>query len=374
LASPKEKYYDYVLGGYFLSDADSEMYRRDTTTLSGATQSAFYGVSNYGTNNTNYSVFGEGHVNLTPSLRAILGGRLVHDDLSYHFARIGNVTVTEPGIQTPFASVGSTHPSGVADRAGLEYDINKSAMTYFTYSRGYKGPAYNVSFSMLPQDTLALKPEISDDYELGIKFHALNGRLVVNTDAFIDDVKDFQVNFADTLNGSAITRLINAGKVSTKGIESDVELRPIPNLVLTGNAAYTDATIDQFKCPVGTNTSCNVNGKPLPFAPKWKSNVTAAYNIALPNSLTLQIESDANWQSQNQQSITQTPDTIEPAYGIWNGRISIANDKGWYAAFLVKNILNQHYDDILTRLSSGLARYVPRDDDRYFGVDLRRNF
>lgn len=58
---------------------------------------------------------------------------------------------------------------GWSGRAGLQYDFSDDLMGYATYSRGYKGPAYNVFFNMQPRDTGALKPETSDSYELGLK-------------------------------------------------------------------------------------------------------------------------------------------------------------------------------------------------------------
>jgi len=42
---------------------------------------------------------------------------------------------------------------------------------------------------------------------------------------------------------------------------------------------------------------------------------------------------------------------------------------------LVKNILDQHYSSYLANgTNGGTIRWAPRDDDRYFGVDLRKDF
>jgi iron complex outermembrane recepter protein len=374
IASPQGGLFDYVLGAYYLTDTDREDYRRDTTTVSGAKQSIFTGIAHYGTSDGNESIFGEGHLNFTPKFRAILGARIIHDDLDYHFARTSTSPVPVTGIQTAFNAGGSTHPSGYSDRLGLQYDLNRNDMAYFTFARGYKGPAYNVSFSMLPQDTGALKSETSDDYEVGLKTRSFAGRLEANVDAFLDDVNNYQVNFYDIYNGSPVTRLINAGQVSTRGVEADLVARPIPLLTLTGAMAYTNARIDDFTCPQGTAASCQVNGKPLPFAPRWKSNVSALYTVPLRGDLKLALETDFNWRSQQQYSINQTPDTEEKSYGVWNGSVALTGFRNWYVALLAKNLLNKHYDTLLSDISSGVIRYTPRDNDRYFGFDVKRAF
>ena len=55
---------------------------------------------------------------------------------------------------------------------------------YATYSRGYKGPAYNVFFNMSPTQDNVLAPEKSKSYEVGLKNTLLDGRLRLNLAAF----------------------------------------------------------------------------------------------------------------------------------------------------------------------------------------------
>src|SRR3546814_7898324 len=48
---------------------------------------------------------------------------------------------------TAFTAGGNTSNTGFSGRAGVQYDLTPKAMAYFTYGRGYKGPAYNVARS-----------------------------------------------------------------------------------------------------------------------------------------------------------------------------------------------------------------------------------
>ncbi|KAK0357974.1 hypothetical protein LTR94_037219, partial [Friedmanniomyces endolithicus] len=76
--------------------------------------------------------------------------------------------------------------------------------------------------------------------------------------------------------------------------------------------------------------------------------------------------------SKTQYSITQTPDTIQPGYGIWNASIALVGDKDghrWSLRGIVKNIADKHYSTFLAYGAvAGLSRFVPRDNDRYFGL------
>lgn len=278
------------------------------------------------------------------------------------------------GIQTSFAAQGSTASTGFSGRASLQYDLARKVMLYATYGRGYKGPAYNVAFSMLAQDTGALKPETSNAYEVGLKSLLLRNMLRVNVAAFLDRFRNYQVNFYDTYNGSPVTRLINAGQVSTRGVEADLAFQPSHAFTLSAGGAYTKARIDSFLCPAGTSASCQINGMPLPYAPTWKGNVRVSYEVPLHGDLALRLTSDANAQSRVQYSINQTPQTIQPAYGIWNASLGLVAKTRWEVNVVVKNITNTHYSTNLATFGQGIIRWVPRDASRYVGANLHAAF
>ena len=374
LASPKHGFFDYQVGLFYFQGVDSEVYRRDTTLVTTNVQSVVTGIANYGVTNTSYAGFGEGNLHFTDHLRATAGLRVTHDEVDYNFNRVSTSAKAVAGIQTSFAAAGDTDATGYSSRLGLQYDVNKSLMTYASYGRGYKGPAYNLAFSMLPQDIGVVKPEISDAYEVGVKSRLFGGAVLFNAAVFLDMFKDYQVNFYDTYNGSPVTRLINAGRVSTRGGEFDLSTKPARNLTLTASGAYTDAHIDSFTCPVGTSASCQINGMPLPYAPKWKGNVRASYELPVSDSMSVRATTDVNAQSQVQYSINQTPDTIQPAYGIWNASLGLVARSHWEVNLVVKNILNQSYAANLATFGQGIVRWAPRDDTRYFGFNAHYGF
>ncbi|KQN67594.1 TonB-dependent receptor [Duganella sp. Leaf61] len=370
LASPKDQFVDYVVGAYYLHGKDRETYQRLVTT------NVFNaGRADYGVKNDSYSLFGESTINFAADWRAIVGARATRDELSYDHVRTSTSTAAFPGVQPGVQNSGSTSEDGYSGRLGLQHDVSNNVNTYATYSRGYKGPAYNVFFNMLARDTLALKPETSDSFELGLKTSALDRRLTANLAVFHTRYDNYQANFFDTVGGTVITRLINAGKVSTRGVELDVTARPTRAFTLSGALAYTDARIDSFNCPPAATASCNLNGQPLPFSPKWKAFTRANYALALQNGLFAHFSADYAYQSKTQFDLFQSPDAIQGAYGIVNASIALSSPvAGWRIALVGKNLANKSYATNLVTSTGYVTRAVPRDDERYFGLTARKEF
>jgi iron complex outermembrane recepter protein len=211
---------------------------------------------------------------------------------------------------------------------------------------------------------------------VGMKAQFFDRRLQADLAAFITDFDNYQANFTQLINGAQVTNLINAGSVTSRGVSADLIAKATKELTLTANLAYDDAHVVNFPCPVNAAISCNINGKPLPFAPEWKMHLQADYRRPVSARLDIDLETDYNWQSKTQYQLTQTPNTIQPSYGVWNASVGLINSQdGWSARLLVKNITDQHYSPFLGGGNiGGLVRWVPRDDNRYFGVNLHKDF
>jgi len=378
IASPKGGFIDYVAGLYYLDGVDHETYERDVTEVGGATPGFNFGQAHYGSTDQNYAVFGEANVNFTKSLRLILGARGIGDALSFYNNRTSTQPAAITAVQPAFSGSGSETKYGFAGRAGLQYDLSSLVTSYVTYSHGYMGPAYNVFFNQISLELPPLNPETSDSYEIGMKGQFWDRRVQADVSAFLTNFQNYQANSTFTVLGALVTNLVNAGSVRTEGVQADITAKPIHGLTLDFNGVYDDAYVVSFPCPPGSAITCFINGEPLPFAPRWKSHTQAEYRLPVVSAIDLDLETDYNWQSATQYQLSETPQTIQPAYGIWNASIGLISDaNGWSARVLVKNIANTHYSSYLSggdEGSTGIVRWVPRDDDRYFGVNLHKDF
>ena len=375
IASQGGETIDYVAGLFLLNSKNDEVYRRDVRRIIAGANQDDNGVANYGTETKSVAVFGEGTMRFSPALRGVLGLRYTKDDLEFRHARVSSQPAAFPGVQPAVANTGSTSANGSTVRIGPQYDFAPNVSGYATYSKGYKGPAFNVFFNMLNRDTLAIAPETSDSYELGLKSTLMDNKLRLNVAVFSTKYQNYQANFFDLVSGAVVTRLINAGDVSTKGVEIDFVARPMAGLTVSGALANIQARIDNFNCPVGAAASCQVNGKPLPYSPDWKASLQGAYRFNLANGMGVEFGTDYTWQSEVQYDIGQFADTIQPAYGIWNATASLTSLLGgWRVSVLAKNLTDKSYASFLGRGGAFVNRAVPRDDRRYYGVNLRYDF
>ncbi len=389
LASPTGGFVDYVVGAFYYKTKQDNYFNRlnvgcTSTTLAGGVcapgSSTFAttsnGTANFTTELENYAVFGQANLNFTDKLKGIVGLRWSHDEISFDFARVSAFPTATAGVRPSFAAQGSTTSSDYSGRIGLQYAFSDAVLGYANYARGYKGPAINVFFNMQAFDTIPLQPETSDAYELGLKSTLFDHRLVLNLAAFDTKFDGYQTTNFDTVAGTIVSRLVNAGQVSTKGLEADASARPIKNLTLTGGASYTDAKIVQFYCPPGSPASCSaVNGQPLGAA-KWKWSLAADYLVETP-SLPFDIGLNSSVSHQGPGRPNANNPVLGPApegYDLWDASVSLLDRADRYRlTFIAKNIGDDFYTNAKIP-STYIRQQVPRDAERYFGVTLRANF
>jgi iron complex outermembrane receptor protein len=67
---------------------------------------------------------------------------------------------------------------------------------------------------------------------------------------------------------------------------------------------------------------------------------------------------------------------FQPAYAIWNASVALVRPgDGWQLRAYVKTITDTFYASFLTPGTfAGTVRFVPREDRRYGGLLLRRDF
>ena len=395
IASANPQFFEYVAGLYYYHTKEVDFFNRTVTsctastlpTVGGLTPCAA-GASTFVTNEgnadfttklTSYSAFGQGTFNFTDAFRGILGLRYTEDKVSYDFARRSTSLTAFPGVNPAFTAAGSIKDNGWSGNAGLQYDLTDDIVGYATYTRGYKGPALNVFFNMQARDTGRIDPEKSDAYEVGLKTRLFDRRLTLNIAGFYAKYDNYQANFLDLVAGQVVTRLTNAGTVSTRGIEMDFNAAITDDFSLSGGFNYTDAHINKFICPSGAAVTCAdaINGKPLPFAPKYKGTVTMDWRLPLNiDGFNVDLNSSLVYQSRTQFDINQNPNAFQKAYAIWDAGIKVSTDDDKYSlSFIVKNLTDKHF--VIQRIPNGtsfMRQITPRDAERYFGVTARMNF
>ena len=330
----------------------------------------------------NIAVFGQGEVDITDNVKMIFGARYTEDEVSFTHRRTNNdafgrrgVGVRSAMLNTNFAN--ETDATNASGKIGLQWEVNDKGMMYTSYTEGYKGPAFNVFYNMSNNDTAPIAEETSNAFEIGYKFTGDN--LFANVAIFKTDIENFQANNFDSSGGTTITRLTNAGDVSTQGIEVDFTWQPSENLSFTGGFASIDAEIDRFNCPVGVAPgSCTSrSGLDVPFSPDLKYSVAANYVLPLNNMDVIFngsfVHTDEQVSDLPSNSGAENPAALLPEYDIFNASVALSFSEDKYRVTLIgKNLGDESY--VTTYSGDGFRYQIPRDAQRYFGVSLRANF
>jgi iron complex outermembrane recepter protein len=342
----------------------------------------------------NYALFGQATYDFTDWIGLTVGLRWTHDAIDYAHRRFPgrNLTTglpaTGPGISGAPAggtiagggngtvlSTGSSTNNNISGKAVLTMKPTDDLMFYSSYTRGYKGPAFNVFFNhTAPTNSVPIDEETSDSYEIGFKSQFADKRIQLNGALFQATYDGFQANNFVLLNSAVVTNLTNAGTVRTQGLELDLLANPAEGLDFFANLAYADAKVRRFNPNPLTNAPDARNGTRLPLAPKWSWNVGASYET--PFSF---FGGDAKVYLRTNYSHTgsQFSDLGESgpieSYGMWNASVGYSDaDDNWRLTFVMRNITDESY--VLLNTTAGQRLHIPRDADRYGGVTLRFNF
>lgn len=409
LASPTSQFVSWLVGGFYSHAVSERTFTRNVIQCTPATGAPLNvlipcgsananpstfpsGSATFGSTFDNFALFGQTVFNFFDNYRMVIGLRYSHDNLSVFHSR--NTTLAGPGIQPSFpvtptgtgqpATIFTTETSNdnLSGKAAFQYDFSPDVMGYLSYARGYKGPAYNVFYNLTATGTNVIEPETSNAYEAGVKTTLLDGTMTLNLAGFYAEYFNFQANNPDLVAGVVVTRFTNAGSVSTRGAELDLNWVPAPDVRISGGVAYTDARVDQFKvAPGAAPTAVIAPGTPLGFAPKWKGAIAADYRWRTGGRIDAFFGANMNFQS-SQLSLF-APNAVQRQLGTIDGYALVnllagiggENDM-WKLTLQVRNVFDKAYPAaIINGGPGGSYRYqIPRDADRYWGVTAKISF
>lgn len=424
LTSPQTGPFTYVAGLYYLDlDVTRGFKRRlGNCVTGGANGPAVFGqpcaVPTYTSTfhsaeskTEQYAAFGQAELKLYGGLSAIAGARLQRERVAYEANRPGLPLVAGDTAQMgASAGSGSTRDTDLSGKLGVQYRVSRDAQAYVTWTRGYKGAAYDIEVTANFANQRPVRPETVKAWEAGLKLDLFDRRLSLDTAAFYADYSDLQVQaaYTDPLTGIVSSIPTNAGSAVTKGVEVELAARPARGLTLNGGVTYlaTSLDVDGVSCPLpvqaaatvqpglpvnqcyritaGGTPFLNVRDGRIPNAPSWRGTLTARYERDLPGSdLALFGQVSTNAQTKVNFSLEQDPDTVQGGYAIFDASIGFRQVDGRYSATLfVRNLGDRHYLTSVSRAGqltnaanpNNLTGFLPKDADRYVGATFTASY
>lgn len=239
-----------------------------------------------------WAIFGEGTLNLTPEVAATLGLRYTDEEKSYSqvfgvelLASPGTFAVGPLLIDPPKISNAAWTP-----RVIVEWSPTEDAMLYASASRGFKSGGFNIVSSSAGN---GFDPEELWSYELGARTDWHDERLRLNLTGFFYDYTDLQVQSYISPGVSVIN---NAATAEIKGLEFELLAAPNPNLDLSLNLSWLDATYGNYPVAFAGPVSFDASGNRLSNAPEVSGSFAAEYTIDRSDGSNFFIRGEASWQ------------------------------------------------------------------------------
>lgn len=289
--------------------------------------------------------FGQFNVHPAANLTLILGGRLTHDSGSITLIQNQRVYPVPIGASN-YTTSERVKNTDFSWKVGGQYDIAGVGMVYTSFSRGYKGPAFNDTAAVAGQ-RLAIGPETVKAFEIGAKTSFFDRRLRLNVTAFRQIFDAFQVQGFDPASFSYYTA--NAAKVKSQGVEMFAEARPARALTLTAAATLLDSKFTRFPndrcfptqpCPgLATDSS----GNRTPSSARFTSTLGATYERPLTAGATLSLSGSWYHRSSLNFNSNANPQTRLGAIDILDASIGTTIDERYRLALFCKNCSDKRY-------------------------------
>ncbi|MDH3513002.1 MAG: TonB-dependent receptor [Gammaproteobacteria bacterium] len=228
------------------------------------------------------AVFAHMSYNVSDTFSINVGGRFAEED------RGGDNTFPLFFIPLERSFSDSESFSEFKPSVGFEWKPRDGMLAYFTYSEGFKGGGFQ-SGQLIP----ILRPELVDNYEVGLKGTYAGGRLLLNLAGFVYEVTDMQLDRTVPNAGGGFSSIFeNAAEAEGRGIEIEASLLATENFRIDGNISILDTEFVNYVTnnPIdgAAAPAVDLAGNKLRQAPEFSGYIRGEYehNLAGGGSLT----------------------------------------------------------------------------------------
>ncbi len=242
------------------------------------------------------AVFANLDYKILDNLTLTLGGRYSKDILDFDVLERG---VSYAGGVSRASGSMTTKP--FTPKVALSWQATPEALYYASYARGYRTGGVNKALpDICATEASALgigkastyEPDTTDSYEIGSKNRLFGGKLQFEASAYYIEWKNIQQQLRLTC---AFSLVANTASATSKGVDINLNVRPVDNLLLGLGVGYNDATYDKT-IQIGT-APVVIAGQTLGQTP-WTVNLSAEYRFTVANRESF-VRAQYNYRSVN---------------------------------------------------------------------------
>jgi iron complex outermembrane receptor protein len=311
-------------------------------------------------NDVGVGVYGQGTATFNEDFDLTFGARIDHEQKE---ATLN--TFYSPAIAPGNLVAAEESFSNVSPQFAGSYRFQPGRMVYASVGRGFKAGGFNAAS---PAGREAYGEEQAWHVETGIKSSFASGKITTTAALFYIDWQDLQLNLPNPAVPAQFF-IANIGGAESKGIEFELNARPVTGLDLFGSAGFTRA---RFKSG-SSSSGVDVSGKSLPSTPDYTAMAGLQASRGIRSDVTVYSRAeisfnggfhydDANRRAQEAFSLTNLRAGV---------RARFVEVEGW-----IKNVFDTRYIPIAFAYGSfapsGFAGEMGAP--RRFGVNLGVNF
>lgn len=363
---------------------------------------------------TNWGIFHESNVDLTPRLTATLGLRYDYSHTSIDYRTQGTMHLDESVMGTNVkANVLSVLENKESEsfeqllpKVGLSYRVDDHGSNiYAQVAKGYRAGGFNMQmFSDILQtelqdiaqtvrgdlevnhdskayndirETIAYKPEESWNYEFGTHLNLFDGKLHVDFAGYYMQIRNQQLSVMAGNYGFG-RMMVNAGKSYSCGVEASLRGSALENhLTWALNYGYTHAAFKEYvdSTTVGGQTvAVDYKDKRVPFIPEHTLAAYADYRVDMGQTLR-SLTFGANVTAQGKTYWDEANSLSQKLYAVLGAHVDA--DFGMLKVSLWgRNLTDTKYNTfVVDSPMAGTTNYYANQGlPLQFGIDLRLHF
>ena len=268
-------------------------------------------------------------------------------------ASLDRVKAPNPAFGIPAVVLKENRHEGYfSPTAGASYQVNENLTAFVRSGLGIKPHGYS-AFSDDPA-TASFEDERNWSNEIGLQFRNEESRMNAVVRAFWNEIEDYQLNAQNPRSTDFV--VVNADEVRSRGMEAELQWRPIEPLLLHGTAGYTDV---QFEDYTDAFTGADRAGNAVPFIPEFTASAGFRYDLAggffVGSSVRATL--DTYYDAANTEAFS------EAGCWVWDAQVGYEQEN-WSVTVFGRNLLDEGY---YTFMNPQIAAGAP-GDPQLFGV------
>ncbi|MCG2585961.1 TonB-dependent receptor [Massilia sp. TS11] len=320
------------------------------------------------------SLFGEVNYYFTPTVHATIGARYLTAETTLsqrnglYLAGAGNNTSAEQSSKA------------FTPKYALTWEVSPTNTIYTSAAKGFRLGGSNIYVppttcaADLAENGIDKAPATyaSDSlwsYEVGSKSRFLGNRLSINANAFYVNWKNIQQGVY--LPTCAYSYNANAGDATSRGVELEIQARPLPGLSLSAAGGYVKAELSNDK-GLKNGIVGAVAGAQIQGVPRYNATFNARYNFVVGGDKQAYVMAGMQWVGSSKGSLNpEQLDYARPSYHTADISAGLSFERYTLTAY-VKNAFDN--DTIIQRPQVASIVQAYRLAPRSIGMSLAASF